>query len=96
MVNFSASKRPFARARLPRRDELVDDALGFAEHPEIGVGVKLGNGGDGRTADGDRLAARAAQVDDVDRVEMLRQHAAGHDQIGPVEIGVGQQSRCCG
>ena len=32
----------------------------------------------------------------VERVALLRQHAAGHDQVGPVEVGVGERPRCCG
>src|SRR5580698_467129 len=35
---------PLARACLPRRDELVDNAFGFAENLEICIAVKFGNG----------------------------------------------------
>ena len=45
---------------------------------------------DAGAADDDRLAARAAEIDDVERVALLRQHAAGHHQVGPVEVVVAQ------
>ena len=80
-----------AGACLPGRDELVDDALGFAEHLEICFAVKLRHRSHARPADHHRLAPRPAQIDDFDRVEILRQHAAGHDQVGPFEIAVGQR-----
>ena len=79
-----------AGARIPGRDELVDDALGFAEHLEICLAEKRGHRGHARPADDHRLAPRPAQIDDRDGVEILRQHAAGHDHIGPFEIAVGQ------
>ena len=86
---FFGFEDAFARARFPRRDELVDNAFGFAEHLEICVAVKFGNGGHARAADHHRLAARPAQIDDFDGIEILRQHAAGHDQVGPVQLALG-------
>ena len=89
-LEFLGLEHALARAGVPGRDEIVDHVLGFAEHLEIRLGVEVRNRGRVGTADGDRLAARAAQIDDLEQVVMLRQHAAGHDQIGPVEIAVGE------
>src|SRR5262249_20562762 len=78
------------RACLPRCDELIDYPLGFTENLKICLTVKVGNGGNAWAADDDRLSTRTAQFDHVDRIEILRQHAAGHHQVGPFKIAVGQ------
>ena len=33
----------------------------------------------------------AAEVDDFDEIVMLRQHAARHDEVGPLQIVVAQR-----
>ena len=89
-LEFLRLKQPFARAPLPRFDELSDDILGFPDHAEIRRPIDVGTGADCGPADGDGFSARTAEVDDVERVDLLRQHAASHDQIGPVKITVRQ------
>ena len=37
-----------------------------------------------------RLAARMAEIDDLQRVALLRHHAAGEHQVGPVQVIIGE------
>jgi hypothetical protein len=46
-----------------------------------------------RTAHHHRRAARPAELDEPERIVLLGQHAAGHDEIGPIEILLGQLFR---
>ena len=39
-------------------------------------------------ADRNRLAGTLRQLDDLQGIELLGQHAAGHDDVGPGEISV--------
>ena len=89
-LKFLRLEHPFACTRLPGFDELVDDPFGFTEDAEIRRRTSMGSRRDARAANGHRLSPRAAKVDDVKRVAPLRQHASGEDQIGPVEVVVGQ------
>ena len=89
-LKFLRLELPFARARFPGLDKFVDDAFGFAEDAKIRRLIEMGTRSDAGPADGDGLSPRVAEVDDVERVALLRQHAAGKDQIGPVEVAVGQ------
>src|ERR1700733_7054978 len=78
----------FPSASFPRSDELIDDALGFAEHLKVCLAVKVGDRGHARTADHNRFSPRAKQLNDFDCIEVLRKHTAGHDQVGPFNIVV--------
>ncbi len=75
-----------ANPGIPGVDKRLDDALGLAEHPEIGALVGFRRRGYIRAANHNRLAARLRQRDDGERIRLLRQHAAGHYHVGPVEV----------
>ena len=64
--------------------------FGFAEDAKICRLIEMRRRCHPGAADDDGLAARAAEIDDIERVVLLRQHAAGEDQIGPVEVVVAQ------
>ncbi len=87
---FLGLEHPLAHPAIPRLDERADDALGFAEHPEIGAGIGLARGCRIGPADRHRFVMLVRQCDDVQRIGLLRQHPAGHHQVGPIEIGVPQ------
>ena len=87
---FLDLEHALALAGFPGRDEGIDDALGFAENAEIGLLINVRGRGDGGSANGDRLAARMAEIDDFQRIALLRQHAARHHEVGPGDILVGQ------
>ena len=89
-LKFRGREPAPALARPPGLDELADHALGLAHHEEVCLLVDARTGGDCRSADADRQLARPAQLDDLQRVELLRDHAASHDEVGPVEIGLRQ------
>jgi hypothetical protein len=74
-----------------RRHEILDDVFGLADHLEVGLLIDMRARRDVRPADGHRLAVRLDQIDQLERVELLHQHAAGHDDIGPCDIGIGQR-----
>ena len=108
-LKFLCFEQPFARARLPGFHEFVDNALGFAEDTEVRRLIKVGARCDAGSADDHRFSPGMAEVDNVEHVALLRQHASGQDQIGPVDViidqfvgvpvekakrpGAGQQSR---
>ena len=77
----------------PRIDELIDEALGLAQHEKVRVTVDVRARHGVGAADRHRLAAPATHLDDLERIVFLRQHPAGHDEIGPGEVGVGQLFR---
>jgi hypothetical protein len=66
------------------------DAFGFAENLKIGPLVDVPTGRGAGTADHDRLAACATDLDDLERVVLLRKHASRHHEVGPCEVVVGQ------
>ncbi len=72
----------------PGAQEFADHALGLADDAEIGLFIKFGAGRRVRPADGDGNALGAAGTDDLERIRLLRQHAAGQDDIRPLQIGV--------
>jgi hypothetical protein len=53
---------------------------------EVGCAIDMGARSGIGAADDDRLPVRAAKVDQPQRVGLLRQHAAGENQIGPGNI----------
>jgi hypothetical protein len=57
---------------------------------EICFAIDMRTGGRIRPADGDRYCACAAHADDVERIALLNDHAARHDEVGPCEIPLGQ------
>src|SRR6185437_10443515 len=57
-LEFRALEIARALSGLPRRDEVLDDALGFAENPEVAVLINVAMRGDVGPADHDRLAQR--------------------------------------
>ena len=59
----------------------------FAQHLEVRRHVEMRARRDVRPADHDRLAARMAQFDQAEAVGLLEEHAAGHDHVGPVDVG---------
>ena len=85
-LKFLCFEQPFARARLPGFHEFVDNALGFAEDTEVRRLIKVGARCDAGSADDHRFSPGMAEVDNVERVALLRQHASGQDQIGPVDV----------
>ena len=65
----------------------MDNAFGFAEHPEIGLFVGLRARHRIGTTHGDRLAARLGQLNNDLSIVALRQHSARHHDVGPIEVG---------
>ena len=80
----------FARACIPRLDETVDDVLGFTNDAKIGGFIEVWTRCDARAANDDRLSASVTEIDDIECVALLRQHPAGKDHIGPIDVVVGQ------
>ena len=87
---FRRHEQTAALALVPRRDEFVDDAFDFAQHPKIRAFIAVRARSRVRSADHDGKTAGAAHVDKAQRVQLLHQHAAGHGHIGPGEIALGQ------
>src|SRR5215831_18171184 len=87
-LEFFRLEQPVARARLPGFDEFVDDALCFAEDAKIRCFVEMRARCDGGPSNNNRLSPRMAKIDNIERVALLRQHAAGEDQIGPLQVVV--------
>ena len=83
-----SSAKPTLTARLPGFDEFVDDALCFAEDAKIRCFIEMRARCDGGPSNNDRLSPRMAKIDNIERVALLRQHAAGEDQIGPLQVVV--------
>ncbi len=82
-----------AHAGTPVADEIPDDVLDLAEHAEVGALVDLGPRSRIGSADANSHFRLTATLDDLDRVVGLGQHAPGHDDVGPSEVGVGQFAR---
>src|SRR6202140_2150333 len=80
----------FSGTRGPRLDELIDDSFSLPKDKKICVTIDLRAGRGGRTADDHRLAKGMAKLDHKKRVRLLWKHSAGHDHVGPVEIGLAQ------
>ena len=89
-LEFLRLEQALAVAAIPGGDEFLDDVLGLADDAEIRRGIAMRTRADIGAADDHRQAARAAHIDELERVRLLEQHAAGHDHIGPAEIGFGQ------
>ncbi|MEY9897892.1 hypothetical protein ABIA44_002066 [Bradyrhizobium sp. USDA 329] len=92
-LEFRRGEDAGPRAAFPGRDEFVDDALGLAEHPEVGPLIEVGARGGIGTADDHRLASGAAELDQAQRVGLLRHHPAGEHDVGPGEIVVAERRR---
>ena len=80
-----------ALAALPGGDEVRHDVLGLADHLEVGRRVEMRARRDVRAADADRLAVQVRELDQIEEVRLLVEHAADHHQVGPVEVRVGQR-----
>ena len=76
-----------AYAGAPVCDELVEHALRFADDLEVGAIIRLGRRTDGGAAHDDGLAVGMRAIDDGERIPLLGQHAAGHHDVRPFEIG---------
>ena len=92
ILNFSAREHALALAAFPGGDEFRHDVLGLADHLEVGRARK----GAGSTSTSgppthDRLAVQVRELDQIEEVRLLVEHAADHHEIGPVEVGVGQR-----
>ena len=55
------------------------------------VRVEMRARGDVRAADAYRLAVQVGEIDQIDEIRLLVEHAADHHEIGPVEVRVGQR-----
>ncbi len=75
---------------LPGAHEIRHDRLGLADDEELRLGKCLGTGHRVRPADDNRRSAAPRVGHDIHRAHPLRQHAAGHDDVGPVDIFVAQ------
>ncbi|HEY1746012.1 MAG TPA: hypothetical protein VGG11_04520 [Xanthobacteraceae bacterium] len=88
-LKFLRLEDPLTRARFPCFDKFVDDAFGFAEDLKIRGPVKLRRRRNPRTANDDWLSTLSAEINNVENVTTLREHAAGKDHVGPVKVVVG-------
>src|SRR3989454_124996 len=66
-------------------EKLRDRHFSFIEHQVIRVGVGLRLAGGILAADDDPLPVRVTELDEREEVPLLRDHAASHDDVGPVE-----------
>src|SRR2546425_1456437 len=66
-------------------EKLRDRHFSFIEHQVIRVGVDLRLAGGVLAADDDPLPVRVTELDEREEVPLLRDHAASHDDVGPVE-----------
>jgi len=89
-LEFRRLESALALTFLPRSDEFVDDALGFADHTEIRRHIAMWTRTHVGAADNDGQAAGAAHVDEIERIGLLKQHAARHHHVGPGEIALGE------
>ena len=64
---------------------------GLADHLEVCVRVKMRTGGHVRPTNAYWLAVQVGEIDQVDEIRLLVEHAADHHEIGPVEVGVRQR-----
>ena len=79
-LKFLGLELPFACAGFPGLNEIVDNMFGFTNDPKVGSLIEMQTTMYSRTANDDRLPAGMAEIHDVERVDLLRQHAAGEDQ----------------
>ena len=66
-------------------EEHRDRRLALVEHQIVGGRIDLGLARRILAADDDALAARVTEIDQGEECPLLRQHAAGQDEVGPVE-----------
>ena len=72
---------------------LSNDRLRLAQHSKVCGGIDVRAGGDIRTAEHNRSSAAWRTPDQPQAVGLLEEHAPGHDQIGPVDIGILERLR---
>src|SRR4029077_5176893 len=80
-----------ALTAFPGGDEVLDDLLGLPDYLEIRVRVKMRAGGDVRPTDTYWLTVHVGEIDQVQEIRLLVEHAADHHEIGPVEVRVRQR-----
>ena len=61
--------------------------VSLADHQEIGMLEGFRTGHDVRPADDHRFPLCLRHADDLERIDPLRQHPAGHHHVGPGEVG---------
>jgi len=71
-LKFFRLELPFARARFPGLNEIVDDMFGFTNDAEIGRLIEMGTRCDSGTANDHRLPVGVADIHDVQSVALLR------------------------
>ena len=76
---FFGGKHALGGAAFPGGDELLDDLLGFADHLEVRTRVEMRAGGDVGSTDTYWLAVQVGEIDQVDGIGLLVEHAANHD-----------------
>src|SRR5262249_22676101 len=89
-LEFWRLESPLALAFFPGGDELIDDALGLADDTEISRSIAVRTGTHIGPADDDGQTAGATHFDQVERVGLLKQHAASHHHVGPGEIALAE------
>ncbi len=70
-----------------RRDEGGDRDLALIEHPPFGLGVQLGTMRRVGTSNPGRFSVGVRAGDDPAHLRFLRQHAAGQNEIRPIDQG---------
>src|SRR6516165_5595741 len=70
----------------PSGNELINNAFGLTEHLKVGCGVDVRTRCGIGATDDHRLAARAAKLDQPQRVSLLRQHSARKHKVSPGKI----------
>ena len=90
-LEFFGGEHALALAAFPSGDEVLHDVLGLADHLEVRRRVEMRARRDVRPADAYRLAVQVSELDQVEEVRLLVEHAADHHEIGPVEVRVGQR-----
>ena len=85
-LEFFRLEYPVPGTRIPSREELIHHTFCLPSHLEIGVAVDVRARGDVGPANNHGLAARMRGSDDLQCVNLLGQHAAGHDDVGLVQV----------
>jgi hypothetical protein len=70
-LKFLRLELPFARARVPGLNEILDETFGFTNDPKIGRLIEMGTRCDSGTSNDYRLAAGMAKIHHIESIALL-------------------------